>query len=78
VFLKSDEMEMIRKAMDQMQVSSYVQSSKINKFENNSFRQYFSKENFLICTESDKVNLLEKMVEGLSVGESNEFEQSLL
>ncbi|HEV0090545.1 TPA: transcription antiterminator, partial [Streptococcus pneumoniae] len=34
VFLKSDEMEMIRKAMDQMQVSSYVQSSKINKFEN--------------------------------------------
>ncbi|SND88905.1 PTS system transporter subunit IIB [Streptococcus pneumoniae] len=78
VFLKSDEMEMIRKAMDQMQVSSYVQSSKINKFENNGFRQYFSKENFLICTESDKVNLLEKMVEGLSVGESNEFEQSLL
>lgn len=78
VFLKSDEMEMIRKAMDQMQVSSYVQSSKINKFENNSFRQYFSKENFLICTESDKVNLLEKMVESLSVGESNEFEQSLL
>ncbi|VLX69639.1 PTS system transporter subunit IIB [Streptococcus pneumoniae] len=39
VFLKSDEMEMIRKAMDQMQVSSYVQSSKINKFENNGFRQ---------------------------------------
>lgn len=33
---------------------------------------------FLICTESDKVNLLEKMVESLSVGESNEFEQSLL
>ncbi len=33
---------------------SYVQSLKINKFENNSFRQYFSKENFLICTESDK------------------------
>ena len=78
VFLKSDEIEMIRKAMDQMQVSSYVQSSKISKFENNSFRQYFSKENFLISTESDKVNLLEKMVEGLSVGESNEFEQSLL
>ena len=78
VFLKSDEIEMIRKAMDQMQVSSYVQSSKISKFENNSFRQYFSKENFLICTESDKVNLLKKMVEGLSVGESNEFEQSLL
>lgn len=78
VFLKSDEMEMIRKAMDQMQVSSHIQSSKISKFENNSFRQYFSKENFLICTESDKVNLLKKMVEGLSVGESNEFEQSLL
>ncbi len=78
VFLKSDEIEMIRKAMDQMQVSSYVQSSKISKFENNSFRQYFSKENFLISTESDKVNLLEKMIEGLSVGESNEFEQSLL
>lgn len=78
VFLKSDEIEMIRKAMNQMQVSSHVQSSKINKFENTSFRQYFSKENFLICTESDKVNLLEKMVEGLSVGESNEFEQSLL
>ena len=78
VFLKSDEIEMIRKAMDQMQVSSYVQSSKISKFENNSFRQYFSKENFLISTESDKVNLLKKMVEGLSVGESNEFEQSLL
>ena len=78
VFLKSDEIEMIRKAMDQMQVSSYIQSSKISKFENNSFRQYFSKENFLICTESDKVNLLKKMVEGLSVGESNEFEQSLL
>lgn len=78
VFLKSDEIEMIRKAMDHMQVSSYVQSSKISKFENNSFRQYFSKENFLISTESDKVNLLEKMIEGLSVGESNEFEQSLL
>lgn len=78
VFLKSDEIEMIRKAMDQMQVSSYIQSSKISKFENNSFRQYFSKENFLICTESDKVHLLKKMVEGLSVGESNEFEQSLL
>lgn len=78
VFLKSDEIEMIRKAMNQMQVSSYIQSSKISKFENNSFRQYFSKENFLICTESDKVNLLKKMVEGLSVGESNEFEQSLL
>ena len=78
VFLKSDEIEMIRKAMDQIQVSSHVQSSKINKIENTSFRQYFNKENFLICTESDKVNLLEKMVEGLSVGESNEFEQSLL
>ena len=78
VFLKSDEIEMIRKAMNQMQVSSYIQSSKISKFENNSFRQYFSKENFLICTESDKVNLLKNMVEGLSVGESNEFEQSLL
>lgn len=78
VFLKSDEIEMIRKAMDQIQVSSHVQSSKINKFENTSFRQYFNKENFLICTESDKVNLLERMVEGLSVGESNEFEQSLL
>lgn len=78
VFLKSDEIEMIRKAMDQMQASSHVQSSKINKIENTSFRQYFNKENFLICTESDKVNLLEKMVEGLSVGESNEFEQSLL
>lgn len=78
VFLKSDEMEMIRKAMDQMQVSSHIQSSKISRFENNSFRQYFSKENFLISTESDKVNLLEKMVEGLSVGESSEFEQSLL
>lgn len=78
VFLKSDEIEMIRKAMNQMQVSSHVQSSKINKFEDTSFRQYFSKENFLICTESDKVNLLEKMVEGLSVGESSEFEQSLL
>lgn len=78
VFLKSDEMEMIRKAMDQMQVSSYVQSSKISKFENTSFRQYFSKENFLICTESDKVNLLETMIDGLSVGESDEFEQSLL
>lgn len=78
VFLKSDEIEMIRKAMDQMQVSSHIQSSKICKFENNNFRQYFSKENFLISTESDKVNLLEKMTEGLSVGESNEFEQSLL
>lgn len=78
VFLKSDEIEMIRKAMDQMQVSSYIQSSKISKFENNNFRQYFSKENFLICTKYDKENLLEKMVEGLSVGESNEFEQSLL
>lgn len=78
VFLKSDEMEMIRKAMDQMQVSSHVRSSKISKFENNSFRQYFSKENFLISTESDKENLLEKMIQGLSVGESNEFEQSLL
>lgn len=78
VFLKSDEMEMIRKALDQMQVSSHIQSSKISKFENNNFRQYFSKENFLICTKYDKENLLEKMVEGLSVGESNEFEQSLL
>lgn len=78
VFLKSDEMEMIRKAMDQMQVSSHVRSSKISKFENNNFRQYFSKENFLICTKSDKENLLEKMIQGLSVGESNEFEQSLL
>ena len=78
VFLKSDEMEMIRKAMDQMQVSSHIQSSKISKFENNNFRQYFSKENFLICTKYDKENLLEKMIEGLSVGESNEFEQSLL
>lgn len=77
VFLKSDEMEMIRKAMDQMQVSSHVRSSKISKFENNNFRQYFSKENFLICTKSDKENLLEKMIQGLSVGESNEFEQSL-
>ena len=78
VFLKSDEMEMIRKAMDQMQVSSQIQSSKISKFENNNFRQYFSKENFLICTKYDKENLLEKMIQGLSVGESNEFEQSLL
>ena len=78
VFLKSDEMEMIRKALDQMQVSSHIQSSKISKFENNNFRQYFSKENFLICTKYDKENLLEKMVEGLSVGESSEFEQSLL
>ena len=78
VFLKSDEMEMIRKAMDQMQVSSHIQSSKISKFENNNFRQYFSKENFLISTKSDKENLLEKMIQGLSVGESNEFEQSLL
>lgn len=78
VFLKSDEMEMIRKAMDQMQVSSHIQSSKISKFENNNFRQYFSKENFLICTKYDKENLLEKMIQGLSVGESNEFEQSLL
>lgn len=78
VFLKSDEMEMIRKAMDQMQVSNHVRSSKISKFENNNFRQYFSKENFLICTKSDKENLLEKMIQGLSVGESNEFEQSLL
>ena len=78
VFLKSDEMEMIRKAMDQMQVSSHVRSSKISKFENNNFRQYFSKENFLISTKSDKENLLEKMIQGLSVGESNEFEQSLL
>lgn len=77
VFLKSDEMEMIRKAMDQMQVSSHVRLSKISKFENNNFRQYFSKENFLICTKSDKENLLEKMIQGLSVGESNEFEQSL-
>lgn len=78
VFLKSDEMEMIRKAMNQMQVSSHVRSSKISKFENNNFRQYFSKENFLISTKSDKENLLEKMIQGLSVGESNEFEQSLL
>lgn len=78
VFLKSDEMEMIRKAMDQMQVSSHIQSSKISKFENNNFRQYFSKENFLICTKYDKENLLEKMIQSLSVGESNEFEQSLL
>ena len=78
VFLKSDEMETIRKAMDQMQVSSHIQSSKISKFENNNFRQYFSKENFLICTKYDKENLLEKMIQGLSVGESNEFEQSLL
>ena len=78
VFLKSDEMEMIRKALDQMQVSSHIQSSKISKFENNNFRQYFSKENFLICTKYDKENLLEKMIQGLSVGESNEFEQSLL
>lgn len=78
VFLKSDEMEVIRKAMDQMQVSSHIQSSKISKFENNNFRQYFSKENFLICTKYDKENLLEKMIQGLSVGESNEFEQSLL
>ena len=78
VFLKSDEIEMIRKAMDQMQVSSHIQSSKISKFENNNFRQYFSKENFLICTKYDKENLLEKMIQGLSVGESNEFEQSLL
>ncbi|WP_261219003.1 BglG family transcription antiterminator [Streptococcus mitis] len=78
VFLKSDEMEMIRKAMDQMQVSSHVRSSKISKFENNNFRQYFSKENFLICTKSDKEKLLEKMIQSLSVGESNEFEQSLL
>lgn len=77
VFLKSDEMEMIRKAMDQMQVSSHVRLSKISKFENNNFRQYFSKENFLICTKSDKENLLEKMIQGLSAGESNEFEQSL-
>ena len=69
VFLKSDEMEMIRKALDQMQVSSHIQSSKISKFENN---------NFLICTKYDKENLLEKMIQGLSVGESNEFEQSLL
>lgn len=78
VFLKSDEMEMIRKAMNQMQVSSHVRSSKISKFENNNFRQYFSKENFLISIKSDKENLLEKMIQGLSVGESNEFEQSLL
>lgn len=78
VFLKREEIEQIRQAMDQMQVSSRIDGTQIINIKNENLKQYFSKDHFLIWTNQDKVSLLEKMVEGLAVGESTDFKQSLL
>jgi transcription antiterminator bglG family len=77
VFLKNDEIVQIREAMDQMQVSSHTKSSQINRSASD-FKQYFSKDNFLICFNQDKNSLLSNMADGLSEGESYNFKESLL
>ena len=77
VFLKNDEIAQIREAMDQMQVSSHTKSSQINRSDSD-FKQYFSKDNFLICFNQDKNSLLSNMADGLSEGESYNFKESLL
>ena len=77
VFLKNDEIAQIREAMDQMQVSSHTKSSQINRSASD-FKQYFSKDNFLICFNQDKNSLLSNMADGLSEGESYNFKESLL
>ena len=78
VFLKREEIAQIRQAMDQMQVSSRIDGTQIINIKNENLKQYFSKDHFLIWTNQDRVSLLEKMVEGLAVGESTDFKQSLL
>ena len=77
VFLKNDEIAQIREAMDQMQVSNHTRSSQINRSASD-FKQYFSKDNFLICFNQDKNSLLSNMADGLSEGESYNFKESLL
>ena len=78
VFLKSEEISQIRHAMNQMQVSKIRKRSEVAPIEDDNFKQYFSQYNFFVWTKGDKTRLLEEMVEGLSVGESDDFKQSLL
>ena len=69
---------MIRQAMDQMQVSRIGNRSEVARIKDDNFKQYFSQDNFFVWTKCDKTRLLEEMAEGLSVGESDDFKQSLL
>lgn len=78
VFLKTEEISQIRHAMDQMQVSRIGNRSEVARIKDDNFKQYFSQDNFFVWTKCDKTRLLEEMVEGLSVGESDDFKQSLL
>ena len=78
VFLKSEEISQIRHAMNQMQVSRIRKRSEVARIEDDNCKQYFSQDNFFVWTRCDKTRLLEEMAEGLSVGESDDFKQSLL
>ena len=78
VFLKTEEISQIRQAMDQMQVSRIGNRSEVARIKDDNFKQYFSQDNFFVWMKCDKTRLLEEMVEGLSVGESDDFKQSLL
>ena len=78
VFLKTEEISQIRQAMDQMQVSRIGNCSEVARIKDDNFKQYFSQDNFFVWTKCDKTRLLEEMAEGLSVGESDDFKQSLL
>ena len=78
VFLKTEEISQIRHAMDQMQVSRVGNRSEVARIKDDNFKQYFSQDNFFVWSKCDKSHLLEEMVEALSVGESDDFEQSLL
>lgn len=78
VFLKTEEISQIRHAMDQMQVSRIGNRSEVARIKDDNFKQYFSQDNFFVWSKCDKSRLLEEMVEGLSVGESDDFKQSLL
>ena len=78
VFLKSEEISQIRHAMNQIQVSRIQKSSEVARIEDDNLKQYFSQDNFFVWTRCDKTRLLEEMAEGLSVGEPDDFKQSLL
>ena len=78
VFLKSEEISQIRHAMNQMQVSKIRKRSEVARIKDDNFKKYFSQDNFFVWSKCDKSRLLEEMVEGLSVGESDDFKQSLL
>lgn len=78
VFLKSEEISQIRHAMNQMQVSRIRKRSEVAPIEDDNFKQYFSQDNFFLWTKGDKTQLLEEMAESLSVGETDDFKQSLL